>query len=118
MQLDYLLFDLTDEESGACSFDAMASVRPARLPALLHEVEAVLRWAHGEFGAPRDDEGEWDYELQAVNGEDVPLEIRYNSGHIEVSMPHAPAGRVTATFTLTGSRAFGEAFISAFPPSE
>src|SRR6185369_12734006 len=47
MQLDYLVFDASDEDSGRESFDAMASVAPDRLPALLAEVAAVLRWAHG-----------------------------------------------------------------------
>ena len=49
MELDYLLFDATDEETGSWSFDAMASVAPARLPALLREIEAVLAWAWREW---------------------------------------------------------------------
>ena len=51
MQLHYLDFDFSDEDSGRGSFDAMASVVPARLPALLAEVSAVLGWAGQAFGA-------------------------------------------------------------------
>jgi hypothetical protein len=113
--LDYLLFDATDEESGACSFDAMASVVAARLPALLGEVEAVLRWAHGEFGAPGED-GEWDYELQASDEADAPLAIGFIAGRVEMRGPQGATRRVTLTLTISGSRTFGEAFLAAFPP--
>ena len=50
MQLHYLDFDFSDEESGRGSFDAMASVVPSRLPALLAEIAAVLGWAGRAFG--------------------------------------------------------------------
>ena len=118
MQLDYLLFDFTDEESGSCSFDALASVLPAQLPPLIHEVEAVLGWASREFGAPWGDgagDGEWDFALQAIGEQDVALEIGYDVERGRVLMPHAPAGRVTLALTVTGSRAFGAAFRQAFP---
>ena len=119
MQLDYLLFDFTDEEAGSCSFDAMASVLPARLPAAIQEIEAVLGWANREFDAPAaaSDEGEWDFELQAVGEPDVPLEISYDFDSARVSMPPGFKGRVTLALTISGSRAFGEAFRQAFPES-
>lgn len=119
MPLDYLLFDSTDEETGACSFDAMASILADRLPALIHEVEAVLAWAYRDFGAPSsaEENGEWDFELQAVDEQDVPLAITYDGERALVSMPRAP-GRVTLALTLTGSRAFGAAFTDAFPDSD
>lgn len=119
MPLEYLLFELTDEETGACSFDAMASVLVDRLPALIHEVEAVLDWAYRDFGAPSsvEENGEWDFELQAVDEHDVPLEITYDCERAIVSMPRAP-GRVTLALTLTGSRAFGAAFTDTFPDSD
>ena len=98
--LSYLLFDATDEESGACAFDAMASVLPDRLPALLAEVQAVLAWATHLFGpACNDDDegdaGDWAFELQTtdVAGAD---------------------GRVTLTLTISGHSAFAEAFRQAF----
>jgi hypothetical protein len=120
MQLDYLLFDFTDEESGSCSFDAMASVLPAKLPALIHEIEAVLGWACREFGAPSAaaDEGEWDFELQALGEQDVPLEITYDVERARVSVQQGLRGRVTLALTLSGSHAFGAAFREAFPDSD
>lgn len=115
--MDYLLFDATDEEGGACSFDAMASVPAERLPALLREVEAVLAWAHREFGPPGAgaDEGEWAFELQAVAEPARPLEIGYDRAGARVRLPPVPPGRVTLTLTVSGSRAFAAAFRDAFP---
>jgi len=119
MPLEYLFFDSTDEETGACSFDAMASVLADRLPALIHEVEAVLGWAYSDFGAPSsvEENGEWDFELQAVAEPDVLLEITYDCERATVSMPRA-GGRVTLALTLNGSRAFAAAFTDAFSDSE
>ena len=119
MPLEYLLFELTDEETGACSFDAMASVLADRLPALIQEVEAVLDWAYRDFGAPSpvEEDGEWDFELQAVADDDVPLEITYDCKRAIVSMPRA-SGRVTLALTLTGSRDFATAFTDAFADSD
>lgn len=116
MQLQYLLFDCTDEEGGACSFDAMASVVPAGLAALLAEVEAVLHWAWDGYGGPSagEDGGEWDFDLHAVDGHDAPLPIRHDALSQRVVLAPAP-GRVTLTLTLSGSRAFGAAFREAFP---
>jgi hypothetical protein len=119
MQLDYLLFDFTDDEAGSCSFDAMASVLPARLPALIDEIEAVLGWAYREFGAPSAaaDEGEWGFELQAMGEHEGPLEIAYDFERAGVSIPQGLGGRVTLALTLSGSHAFGSAFRNAFPDS-
>lgn len=119
MELQYLLFDFTDDEAGACSFDSLASVLPARLPVLLHEIEAVLAWAHREFGAPTTaaDDGDWNFELQADGEDDVPMDINYDIERARVSMP-AASGRVTLALTITGSRAFGAAFKDAFPDSD
>jgi hypothetical protein len=117
MQLDYLIFDFTDEEMGCGSFDAMASVLPARLPALVGEIEAVLRWAHHEFGAPSAsaDEGEWDFELQGTDAADQPLEIAYDagSGHVVFASPSGD-GPATLTLTIGGSRVFCDGFRHAF----
>jgi hypothetical protein len=119
LALEYLLFEMTDEETGACSFDAMASVLADRLPALIHEVETVLGWACRDFGAPSpvEENGEWDFELQAVAEPDVPLEITYDCERAIVVMPRVP-GRVTLSLTLTGSGAFAAAFTDAFPDSD
>ena len=115
-QLDYLIFDATDEEGGACSFDAVASVVPSRLPPLIREIEDVLGWATRQFGPPLADiEGEWDFALQALADPDVPLEIAYDVQRGRVVLPQAPAGRVTLALTVTGTAAFGDAFRQAFP---
>ncbi|NPC57046.1 hypothetical protein [Caenimonas soli] len=97
MQLHYLDFDFSDEESGRGSFDAMASVDPARLPALRAEVAAVLDWAGRTFGpaGALQDESEWDYELQSMAEPDHPA-------------------LTTLTLTLSGSPAFCEAFRQEF----
>lgn len=116
MKLDYLLFDHADEETGACSFDAMASVMPDRVPAVIREVEAVLGWAHRGFGAPSadTDAGEWGFELQAVGEQDAQLEIGYDFQLARASLQQSP-GRVTIALTVTGSAAFAAAFREAFP---
>ncbi|MGV3572272.1 MAG: hypothetical protein ACO1PB_16865 [Ramlibacter sp.] len=117
MRLDYLLFDATDGQSGSCSFDALASVLPDRLPALMREVEAVLAWAHRAFGAPAPgmDEGEWDFALQAAEEPGGALQVRYEGAPARVRLPQPPQGRVTISLTVTGSRAFAAAFREAFP---
>ena len=58
MVLNYLDFDVTDDDSGAQSWDAMASIAPQRLPEALHEAEAALRWAHAAFGLPDTNDAE------------------------------------------------------------
>ena len=113
MQLHYLLFDFSDEESGHGSFDAMATVRPDRLPALLTEVSAVLRWAHGMFGpaGAAGEEGEWDFDLQATGETGEALQVGIDRTG-EVSFPPevaVAATTVTVTLTLGGSSSFCEA---------
>jgi len=118
MQLHYLDFDFSDEDSGRGSFDAMASVVPSRLPALLAEISAVLGWAGRAFGpaGALQDEGEWDYELQGIAEPDTPLEVAYDEGRGEVSLTPAAVVAVltTLTLTLSGSPAFCEAFREEF----
>jgi hypothetical protein len=120
MQLSYLLFDATDDDSGACSFDAMASVVPTRLPAVLDEVRAVLAWAWREFGAPStlSDESQWHFDLQAVDETSTPLEITFDGEQARVSLPPHPKDRVTITLTISGPEAFGIAFKEAFSEAE
>ena len=117
MQLEYLLFDFADEENGSC-FDAMASVLPAGLVPLVAEVEAVLGWAHREFGAPWAGGvlAERDFDLHAVDEDDAPLQVGYDARSERVTL--AAPGRVTLTLTVSGSRAFGAAFRGAFPESD
>jgi hypothetical protein len=120
MDLSYLLFDATDDESGAWSFDAMATVLPARLPAVLDEVGAVLRWAWREFGAPSTlgDEGGWDFDLHAMDETSAPLDITFDGEQARMPLPPGHEGRVTITLTLSGPSAFGSAFREAFSEAE
>jgi hypothetical protein len=117
VHLRYLEFDFSDEDSGRGSFDAMASVLPDRLPELLAEMAAVLRWAHRAFGPPGvlHDEGEWDCELQGTAEPDVPLLVTFDAvgGALSLAPPPGPH-RTTLTLTLGGSPAFCAAFREAF----
>lgn len=118
MQLQYLIFDCTDEDSGRGSFDAMASVLPERRAALLGEISAVLGWAWGAFGpaGTLHDDGEWDFELQGVAEPGAPVQVEYEESMAEVRLIPEPAGpqRITLTLTLGGSRAFCDAFSDEF----
>lgn len=118
MQLHYLVFDFTDEESGRGSFDAMASVLPERRAALLAEMGTVLQWAWATFGpaGALDDDGEWDYELQGVVEPDTPMSVDYDALNGQIRIEPVPDGsaRVTLTITLGGSRTFCEAFEHKF----
>ncbi|WP_427912594.1 hypothetical protein ACPWT1_18485 [Ramlibacter sp. MMS24-I3-19] len=118
MQLDYLLFDVTDEESGGASFDALASVLPDRLPALLREAEAVLQWAHREFGPPSPaDEGGWDFDLQGTGETGDILDFTYDAASARLTLRQPVTGRITLSLTLGGPATFCEAFRGAFPDS-
>jgi hypothetical protein len=117
MQLHYLLFDASDEASGYGSFDAMASVAPGRLPALLAEISTVLRWAHARFGPVGEagEEADWDFDLQAVAEPGIALPARYDTAHASVVLAPMPsAARTTITLTLSGSPAFCAALREAF----
>lgn len=118
MELHYLDFDFSDEESGRGSFDAMASVLPPRVPALLDEVSAVLRWASQAFGPAEALQGdaEWDFDLSGIAEPDASLEVTCHEDTGEVVLSPAPSGQVltTLTFTLSGSPAFCEAFRAEF----
>ncbi len=88
MQLQYLLFDPSDDGEGTGTWDAMASVRASQLPEVMKEVQTVLDWAERHSPGPRgplvQTEGDW----------------------------------TTVTLTLTGPWAWGEALVAAFPPAE
>jgi hypothetical protein len=120
MQLDYLDFDFSDEDSGRGGFDAMATVRAPRVPAVLREMAAVLAWASRLFGPPSagadDDVCEWDFELHALDEDGAPIDIRWDAAHGEVSIapPLAEDALTTLTFTLSGSPALCDAFRREF----
>ena len=67
MSLNYLIFDAADDGEGTGSWEAVASVRRADLPAVMAEVEAVLALARREAPGPRgplDEGGAWDADTQ------------------------------------------------------
>jgi hypothetical protein len=89
----YLIFDASDDGEGTGSWEAMASVRSANLPAVLAEVQYVLAWAEkhspGQRG-PLDDGGAWDADHLVQTDNDW----------------------TTVTLTLTGSWEWGEALVA------
>lgn len=116
-ELQYLDFDFSDEESGRGSFDAMASVLPDRLPALLAEIGTVLQWAIGVFGpgGVEDYESEWGYEVQGVVEPGTPLNAVFDEDRRAVTLtPDSGQARTTLTLTLSGSPAFCDAFRERF----
>ncbi len=67
MTLSYLDFERSEDTDGAVTLDAMASVPPADVPAVLAEIDAVLGWLQDRFAArqgPLDEGGGWDADVQ------------------------------------------------------
>lgn len=118
MPLDYLDFDVSEDEDGACTFDAMAAVPAAHWPRLEAEVLHVLGWALDTFGppSPPDEGGDWDCELQAIEEVATPLDAQWSPGALGIALQRAPAAppRISFSLTLSGSPAFGDAFRAAF----
>jgi hypothetical protein len=94
MPLNYLHFDSSDDGEGHGTWDAMASVKPPQLAAVLAEVHTVLAWcqahAPGPCG-PLDEGGAWDVEQQQTQEGDW----------------------VTVTLTLTGPEDWGRQMLVA-----
>ena len=93
MPPQYLIFDASDNGGGTGSWEAMACVRSAQLPAVLAEVQCVLAWAEkhspGQRG-PLDDGGTWDADQQVQTDSDW----------------------TTVTLTLTGPWEWGEELLA------
>ena len=119
MALRYLDFDHSEDDAGMGTWDAMASVTPEHLPALLAELEQVLSWAHQEFAGrrrPLDEGGDWDYDLQTLHEGAAPHQLRYDeaSGRVTIE-PGAPVQtRHTVTLTLCGTAVFAAALRARF----
>ena len=96
MQLQYLIFDASYDGEGTGSWEALASVLPDELSAVMTEVRAVEAAAHADAPGPRgalDDGGVWDLDILTLpDGDD----------------------RVSVTLTLTGPWDWGEALIGRF----
>ncbi|AVO40209.1 hypothetical protein [Simplicispira suum] len=119
MVLEYLDFDHSDDADGAGSWDALASVRPVRLPAALREVQSVLAWAHAAFGAPDAggvELGEWSYALHCSQEGVGDRALAYDAGR--KALDHTPlasdSGRCTLSLTVSGSAGFSQALAQAF----
>ena len=93
MHLQYLIFDASDDGEGNGSWEAMASVPPDELSAVMAEVRSVEAAARSDAPGPRgalDDGGVWDLDVQTLPDGDE---------------------RVSVTLTLTGPWAWGEDLI-------
>lgn len=116
--LDYLDFDYSEDDEGTGTWDSMACPQPQQLSALYAEIDQLLTWAHRQFPGrrgPREEGGDWDWELQAQHEDGTPLTLAYDGASARLQAPIAlPGERVTVTLTLSGSPAFGEALHEAF----
>jgi len=95
--LDYLLFDASEGDDETALFDAMASVLPEHTAAVEAEIAAVLAWAEQSFPgrrAPVEEGGEWEADLQVT--------------------PDDHGRRSSYALSVSGTRAFGEAFRAQF----
>lgn len=95
MALNYLIFDAADDGEGTGSWEAVASVRRADLPAVMAEVDAVLARAQREAPGPRgplDEGGAWDADTQV----------------------HEDGDWTEVRLTLTGPWDWGEALVAGF----
>jgi hypothetical protein len=94
--LQYLTLDLSDNDEGITTIEALAATSAARHAAVMAEVQLLLDWAWRAFPhthGPADDGGEWDHDLQVgVEGD----------------------GWHAVTLTITGSREFVAAFAARF----
>lgn len=93
----YLTFDLSDDDAGVVTIEALASTSAEQHAAVMAEVRQVLDWAWAEFphthGAV--DEGmDWHHDLQ--------LSVEDGGWH-------------AVTLTLAASQRFADAFRAAFP---
>jgi hypothetical protein len=99
MTLDYLIFDASDDGEGTGTWDAMASVRAADVPAVMAEVQQVLTWAERHSPGPRgplDEGGAWDADQQVQTDGDW----------------------TSVTLTITGPWEWGEALVAHWAPGD
>ena len=98
--LRYLSVDVSDNDEGVVTIEALASTAAAQHAAVLVETQQVLDWAWRAFPhghAPADEGGEWFHDLQVgVEGD----------------------GWHAVTLTLTGTAEFARAFEAAFSEAQ
>jgi hypothetical protein len=115
--LSFLDFDFSEDADGTGTFDAMATVTPQQLPALLAEVARVLNWANQQFPSsrmPLDEGGEWDFQLQCQQEWSADQGLDYDLAAGTFSTAPGPAGapRHHLTLSLSGRPAFCDEFKS------
>ena len=121
MTLDYLDFDYSEDEEGTGTWDAMASVKAERVPALAAEIAQLLRWARQQFPGQQgavDDGFDWDYDLQAQDDDGEPLTVRFDQSSSELQLQASATGRTNVNLSLSGSARFGDALREAFELDE
>jgi hypothetical protein len=123
MNLDYLVFDHSEDTEGVHTFEAMASVGPAHWPSVQLEVAQVLEWVHRRFAGERgalDEGADWDYELQGLHEVASVDALTFDEASGQLRSRLGPPGqpRHTATLTLTGRAHFAQAFSEAFGLSD
>ena len=94
--MQYLRFDLSDNDDGVSTLEALASTSAEHHGAVMAEVQQVLDWAWRTFPhthGPADDGMDWDHDLQVA---------------VERGGWHA------VTLTLTGSEGFVAEFVRVF----
>lgn len=119
MNLNYLDFDYSEDADGVGTFDAMASVQPAQIPALHAEISAVLAWAHQHWPdacGPSEDGGIWHYDLQGVQEISTPLVLTFDdsAGQLRAAPGNPAPPRTTITLTISGNADFCGALRDAF----
>jgi len=94
--LRWLTLDMSDNDEGVVTIEALASTDAAGHAFALAEAQSVLDWAWREFPGshgPADEGGQWDHDLQSGIGAD---------------------GWHSVALTLTGTPAFAQAFEREF----
>jgi hypothetical protein len=119
MRLNYLDFDYSEDADGTGTFDAMASVSPAQIPALHAEVAQLLAWAYAQFPeacGPQEDGGQWQYDLQGVQEVSTPLALDFDADRACITCVAGStlAPRTTITLSISGGPDFCAALRDAF----
>ena len=117
MTLDYLDFDYSEDEEGTGTWDAMASVKAERVPALAAEIAQLLRWANQQFSGRQgaaEDGFDWDYDLQAQDDDGEPLPARFDKATGQLNLQASATGFTTVNLSISGSAHFGDALREAF----
>jgi hypothetical protein len=94
--LQYLTVDLSDNDEGVMTIEALASTSAVQHAVAMAEVQQVLDWAWRTYPhthGPADDGGEWDHDLQVGVEDD---------------------GWHAVTLTITGTAEFAREFTARF----